>query len=151
MATFTPSGAQAQTLSTIKAGMYPCEIVGAVAKVSKDGRFEQHSLRVRVFDETSDDWEDFWELLTFSTKAQWKLEEVMQSLGMGFTIGVSMDVEDGDWLGRTGRVVLKEDNQGPLKRLRIGRWVARDGEPAGPARVERGGASGDADFDGIPF
>ena len=107
MAIFTPAGGQAAALSSIKAGAYPCEIVGAVEKVSKDGQFSQHSLRARVFDEANDDWEDFWELLTFSPKAQWKLEEVMQALGIGFSVGVAVQVEAGDWLGKTGRLVLK--------------------------------------------
>ena len=90
MAIFIPSGEQTPGLSSIKAGTYPCEIVGAVEKVSKDGRFAQHSLRARVFDEQNDDWEDFWELLTFSPKAQWRLEEIMQALGIGFTVGVAV-------------------------------------------------------------
>ena len=151
MATFTPSGAQAQTLSTIKAGVYPCEIVGAVAKISKDGHFEQHSLRVRVFDEAHDNWEDFWELLTFSTKAQWKLEEVMTALGMRFTIGVSVDVEAGDWMGRTGQLVLKEEKQDGKNRLRISRWVAHEGAPLETSRAGREGNTVSASSDSLPF
>lgn len=148
MATFTPSGAQAQSISTIKAGVYPCEIVGAVAKISKDGHFEQHSLRVRVFDELHDNWEDFWELLTFSAKAQWKLEEVMKALGMRFTIGVSVDVEAGDWMGRTGQIVLKEEKQDGKDRLRIGRWMAHEGAPF---QTGLEGRTVSASSDGLPF
>ena len=88
MGTFTPSGQQGTIHSSIKAGVYPCEVVGAKAKISKDGNFEQHSLRVRVYDEKNDDWEDFWDLLTFSERAQWKLEEAMLSLGIGFQVGL---------------------------------------------------------------
>ena len=151
MAIFTPSGGQTAALSGIKAGTYPCEIVGAVEKVSKDGRFAQHSLRARVFDEANDDWADFWELLTFSPKAQWKLEEVMQALGIGFTVGVAVSVEASDWIGKTGRLVLKEETEQGQKRLRIGRWLPREGAPMEKARLAGNGAEASMDSDGIPF
>jgi hypothetical protein len=151
MAIFTPVGGQAAALSSIKAGAYPCEIVGAVEKVSKDGQFSQHSLRARVFDEANDDWEDFWELLTFSPKAQWKLEEVMQALGIGFSVGVAVQVEAGDWLGKTGRLVLKEEIEQGQKRLRIGRWLPREGAPVEKARLAGHGAEGGVDADRLPF
>ncbi len=151
MATFIPAGAQSPALSSIKAGMYPCEIVGAVAKISKDGRFEQHSLRVRVFDEKNDDWEDFWELLTFSSKAQWKLEEVMTSLGMGFTIGQLMEIEAGDWMGRTGKLLLKEDKEPGQNRLRIGRWIAREDTTVGSVVSRPSTNREDAVDDDLPF
>ncbi len=148
MAIFTPSGGQSAALSSIKAGTYPCEIVGAVEKISKAGQFAQHNLRARVYDEQNDDWEDFWELLTFSPKAQWKLEEVMLALGIGFTIGVPIDVEASDWIGKTGQVVLKEEMEDGRKRLRIGRWLARADAPVEEARLA---AAGNADGDQLPF
>ena len=119
--------------------------------MSKDGQFAQHSLRVRVFDEVNDDWEDFWELLTFSSKAQWKLEEVMQALGIGFVVGVAVQIEAGDWLGKTGRLVLKEEMEQGQKRLRIGRWLPREGVPVETARVAGKGARENLDADRISF
>lgn len=119
--------------------------------MSKDGQFSQHSLRARVFDEANDDWEDFWELLTFSPKAQWKLEEVMQALGIGFSVGVAVQVEAGDWLGKTGRLVLKEEMEQGQKRLRIGRWLPREGAPVEKARLAEHGAKGGVDPDRLPF
>lgn len=150
MAIFTPSGGQSAALSSIKAGIYPCEIVGAVERISKSGN-TQHNLRARVYDEQNDDWEDFWELLTFSSKAQWKLEEVMQALGIGFTIGVAIDVEASDWVGRTGKLVLKEEMEDGRKRLRIGRWVPRVDATAEPGRLTANGVPSEVDPDQLPF
>lgn len=126
MGTFTPSGQQGTIHSSIKAGVYPCEVVGAKAKISKDGNFEQHSLRVRVYDEKNDDWEDFWDLLTFSERAQWKLEEAMLSLGIGFQVGVTVHVDAEDWIGKTGTVVLKEETEDGQRRLRLNKWLPRE-------------------------
>ena len=154
MATFIPSG-KSTNESSIRAGEYRCEIVGAVEKTSGDGRFVQHRLRVRVSDELSGDWEDFWELLTFSPRAQWKVEEVLEALGIAFTIGIPVEVEPSDWMGRTGRVVLKEEFDGGQKRLRIGRWLARQGAPVETARLADPGhvscAEGDSLLDPEPF
>ncbi len=119
--------------------------------MSKDGQFAQHSLRARVFDEANDDWEDFWELLTFSPKAQWKLEEVMQALGIGFSVGVAVNLEASDWLGKTGRLVLKEEMEQGQKRLRIGRWLPRECAPVEKARLAEHGAVGGVDPDRLPF
>ena len=148
MATFVPSGKSTHE-SSIRAGEYPCEIVSAVEKTSSDGRFVQHRLRVRVIDELSGDWEDFWELLTFSPRAQWKVEEVLEALGIAFTIGIPVDVEPSDWMGRTGRLVLKEEFDGGQKRLRIGRWLARQGTPVDAARMANPGHAAFAEGDSL--
>ena len=136
MGRFTPSGSQTPEHSSIKAGVYPCEVVGAKAKVSKDGAFEQHSLRVRVYDERNDDWEDFWDLLTFSERAQWKLEEAMKSLGIPFQIGVAVSVDAEDWIGKTGTVLLKEESEDGQKRLRLNKWLPREQAASGAAAPE---------------
>jgi hypothetical protein len=154
MATFIPSGKSTHE-SSIRAGEYPCEIVGAVEKTSSDGRFVQHRLRVRVSDDLSGDWEDFWELLTFSPRAQWKVEEVLEALGIGFTIGIPVELEASDWMGKTGRLVLKEDFDGGQKRLRIARWLVRQGAPVANARTRHPGhapsAEGDSLSEPLPF
>ena len=141
MGRFTPSGNQTPEHSSLKAGVYPCEVVGAKAKISKDGAFEQHSLRVRVYDEKNDDWEDFWDLLTFSERAQWKLEEAMKALGIAFQIGVAVSVDAEDWIGKTGTVLLKEDYEDGQKRLRLNKWLPREqiapGTPTPLARTNR--------------
>jgi hypothetical protein len=141
MGRFTPSGNQTPEHSSLKAGVYPCEVVGAKAKISKDGAFEQHSLRVRVYDEKNDDWEDFWDLLSFSERAQLNLEEAMKTLGIAFQIGVAVSVDAEDWIGKTGTVLLKEDYEDGQKRLRLNKWLPREqiatGSPTLLARANR--------------
>ena len=126
MARFTPTGNQTPLQSSLKAGVYPCEVVGAKAKISKHGNFEQHSLRVRVYDEKNDDWEDFWDLLTFSERAQWKLEEAMEALGIAFQVGVPVSIDAEDWIGKTGTVLLKEESEDGQRRLRLNKWLPRE-------------------------
>jgi hypothetical protein len=83
------------------------------------------------------------------------VEEVFEALGIAFTIGIPVDVEPSDWMGRTGRLVLKEEFDGGQKRLRIGRWLARQGAPVYAARKANTAhlscADGDSFLEPLPF
>ncbi len=57
----------------LKPGEYPATVIQVQVKISKCGNYEQHALRVRVEDTANDHWEDFWERLTFSDTAMWKV------------------------------------------------------------------------------
>jgi len=90
----------------LKAGEYPAQIIQVQLKVSKCGTYEQHALRVRVEDAANDHWEDFWERLTFSEGAMWKVEQVLDAVGLNS--GQECDVFPGHWLDRRCRVELAE-------------------------------------------
>jgi hypothetical protein len=79
-----------------------------------------------VYDEKNDDWEDFWDLLTFSERAQWKLEEAMEALGIDFQVGVPVSIDAEDWIGKTGTVLLKEESEDGQRRLRLNKWLPRE-------------------------
>ncbi len=71
-------------------------VIQVQAKTSKCGNFEQHALRARVEDTANDHGEDFWERLTFSDVAMWKVEQAMQ--GVGLDAGAEREILPQDWL-----------------------------------------------------
>ena len=101
----------------MKPGEYPAQIIQVQLKVSKCGNYEQHALRVRVEDVTNDHWEDFWERLTFSDVAMWKVEQAMQAVGLD--AGAECEVLPEHWVEKRCRVQLAE-REG---RLEIKRWL----------------------------
>jgi hypothetical protein len=138
-------------------------------KFSKCGNYEQHALRVRVEDAANDHWEDFWERLTFSDTAMWKVEQAMSAVGLD--AGVERDILPQEWVERRGRVHLTEKDG----KLEIKRWLpvqrgfkapaakvtfnpSPEGRPSGrplvPNALERLQAAGRvpvAAGDGLPF
>lgn len=152
MATYkpAPAGQSNGRVEQLKAGEYPAQIVQVKVKFSKCGQFEQHGLRVRVEDAGADLWEDFWENLTFSDNAMWKVEHVLSAVGL--EVGVECEIAPEDWVERRGRVEI-----GPKDgKMQIKRWIkpARRVAPAKkpPGTYERLKAmavpSGE---DGLPF
>jgi hypothetical protein len=101
----------------LKAGEYPAQIIQVQVKFSKCGNYEQHALRVRVEDAANDHWEDFWERLTFSDTAMWKVEQAMSAVGLD--AGVERDILPEEWVERRGRVQLTEKDG----KLEIKRWL----------------------------
>ena len=101
----------------MKAGEYPAQIIQVQVKFSKCGNYEQHALRVRVEDAANDHWEDFWERLTFSDTAMWKVEQAMSAVGLD--AGVERDILPEEWVERRGRVQLTEKDG----KLEIKRWL----------------------------
>ncbi len=97
-------------------------------KFSKCGNYAQHALQVRAEDAANDHWEDFWERLTFSDTAMWKLEQAMRAVGLD--AGVERGILLEEWLEKRCRVQLLQ-NEG---KLGIKRWIkapvaAEDGLP----------------------
>ena len=101
----------------MKPGEYPAQIIQVQVKFSKCGNYEQHALRVRVEDAANDHWEDFWERLTFSDTAMWKVEQAMSAVGLD--AGVERDILPEEWVERRGRVQLTEKDG----KLEIKRWL----------------------------
>ena len=112
-----PQGRSNGAVERLKAGEYPAQIIQVRVKFSKCGQFEQHSLRVRVEDAANELWEDFWENLTFSEKAMWKVEHVLSAVGV--EVGVEREIRPEEWVEKRCRVVLasRED------RMEIKRWL----------------------------
>ncbi len=101
----------------LKPGEYPATVIQVQVKISKCGNYEQHALRVRVEDTANDHWEDFWERLTFSDVAMWKVEQALQ--GVGLDAGVEREILPEDWLEKRCRVELVEKEG----KLQIKRWI----------------------------
>ena len=123
MANYKPTGEQTGLLSGLKAGEYPAQIVQVTERRSKCGAFEQHALRVRVEDAANEDWEDFWERLTFSDTAMWKVEQVLDAVGLNS--GKEGDVLPEHWLDKRCRVELGERDG----KLQIKRWKRKAAAP----------------------
>jgi hypothetical protein len=102
----------------LKPGEYPATVIQVQVKISKCGNYEQHALRVRVEDTANDHWEDFWERLTFSNTAMWKVEQALQ--GVGLDAGVEREILPEDWLEKRCRVELVEKEG----KLQIKRWLS---------------------------
>lgn len=119
MATYKPApqGQHRASVNPLRPGVYSAQIIQVQVKFSKCGTFERHSLRVRVEDAANDHWEDFWENLTFSEKAMWKVEQALQAVGLD--AGVECEVLPEYWLEKRCRVQLAE-REG---RLEIKRWL----------------------------
>lgn len=118
MATYKPTGdGQRTAAAVLKAGEYPGTIIQVQVKFSKCGNYEQHALRVRVEDTANDHWEDFWERLTFSDTAMWKVEQVLAAVGLDAS--EECDVLPEHWVEKRCRVQLAE-REG---RLEIKRWL----------------------------
>jgi hypothetical protein len=124
MANYKPTGEQTGLLSGLKAGEYPAQIVQVMERRSKCGAFEQHALRVRVEDAANEDWEDFWENLTFSDKAMWKVEQALESVGIDAS--VESEIRPEDWLEKRCSVQLAEKDG----KLQIKAWVKKASLPA---------------------
>jgi hypothetical protein len=135
----------------LKPGEYPAQIIQVKLKVSKCGHFEQHGLRVRVEDAVNDHWEDFWETLTFSETAMWKVEQAMEAVGLN--AGKECEVLPEHWENKQCRVELAEKEG----KLQIKRWIKRAAVKAPmvrkmPDAVTRlRAAPAPMDEDAIPF
>ncbi len=101
----------------MKPGEYPATVIQVQVKISKCGNYEQHALRVRVEDTANDHWEDFWERLTFSDTAMWKVEQALSAVGLD--AGVEREILPEDWLEKRCRVELMEKEG----KLQIKRWL----------------------------
>jgi hypothetical protein len=161
MATYKPTGdGQRTAAAVLKAGEYPGTIIQVQVKFSKCGNYEQHALRVRVEDAANDHWEDFWERLTFSDSAMWKVEQAMSAVGLD--AGVERDILPEEWMEKRCRVQLVEKEG----KLEIKRWIKApvvakpapvsriSARPAVPNALERLQAAGRAPVaagDGLPF
>jgi len=153
MASYKPTGPQGRSngasARTLKAGEYPAQIIQVKLKVSRCGQFDQQALRVRVEDAANDHWEDFWETLTFSDLAMWKVEQVLASVGMDAS--EECEIAPEHWLEKRCRVSLEERDG----RLQIKRWLKRKAAPAGkrpPDALSRLKATPVAvGGDGLPF
>ncbi len=144
----------------LKPGEYPATVIQVQVKISKCGNYEQHALRVRVEDTANDHWEDFWERLTFSDTAMWKVEQALQ--GVGLDAGVEREILPEDWLEKRCRVELVEKEG----KLQIKRWLPAQRSPKAPVaaskpslvrkfpdaleRLQAAGHASAAD-DGLPF
>ena len=120
MATYKPAPqgrSNGSVTGALKPGEYPAQIIQVQVKFSKCGNYEQHALRVRVEDAANDHWEDFWERLTFSDTAMWKVEQAMSAVGLD--AGVERDILPEEWVERRGRVQLTEKDG----KLEIKRWI----------------------------
>lgn len=132
MAQFRPRNEQESArLAGLSPGKYPATIIQVQVKLSKCGNFEQHALRLRVEDAANDHWEDFWERLTFSDKAMWKVEQALEALGLN--IGVERDIQPEDWLEKRCRVELA-DKEG---KLQIKRWLPAKAPVQKPPMVRK--------------
>ena len=80
----------------MKPGEYPGQIIQVQVKFSKCGNYEQHALRVRVEDAANEHWEDFWERLTFSDTAMWKVEQALGAVRLD--AGAEREIQPEDWL-----------------------------------------------------
>ncbi len=150
----------------LKPGEYPATVIQVQVKISKCGNYEQHALRVRVEDAANDHWEDFWERLTFSDVAMWKVEQALQ--GVGLDAGVEPEILPEDWLEKRCWVELVE-KQGELQ---IKRWLtaqrvskppvvakpasvmrlpSRSKMPNALERLQAAGRAAVAAEDGLPF
>jgi hypothetical protein len=101
----------------LRPGEYPARIIQVQVKASRRGNYEQHALRVRVEDAANEHWEDFWERLTFSDRAMWKVEQAMEAVGLN-THG-ECDVLPEDWVEKRCRVELGEKEG----KMEIKRWI----------------------------
>ncbi len=120
MATYKPvpqGRSNGASVNPLRPGEYPAQIIQVQVKFSKCGTHERHSLRVRVEDAANDHWEDFWENLTFSEKAMWKVEQALQAVGLD--AGAECEVLPEHWVEKRCRVQLAE-REG---RLEIKRWL----------------------------
>jgi hypothetical protein len=115
----------------LKPGEYPGQIIQVQVKFSKCGNYEQHALRVRVEDAANDHWEDFWERLTFSDSAMWKVEQALGALGLD--AGVEREIQPEDWLEKRCRVELA-DKEG---KLQIKRWLPAKAPAQKPPMVRK--------------
>ena len=145
----------------MRPGEYPATVIQVQVKISKCGNYEQHALRARVEDTANDHWEDFWERLTFSDVAMWKVEQALQ--GVGLDAGVERDILPEEWVEKRCRVELVEKEG----KLQIKRWIkptakvtfnpsaagrppARVAVPNALERLQAAGRAAAAD-DGLPF
>ena len=138
----------------MKPGEYPAQIIQVQVKFSKCGNYEQHSLRVRVEDAANDHWEDFWERLTFSDTAMWKVEQALSAVGLD--AGVERDILPEEWVEKRCRVELVEKEG----KLQIKRWLPPKAAvvkaplvrkiPDALNRLQAAGRAAAAD-DGLPF
>ncbi len=101
----------------MKPGEYPAQIIQVQVKFSKCGNYEQHALRVLVQDTANDHWEDFWERLTFSDTAMWKVEQAMSAVGLD--AGVERNILPEEWVEKRCGVELVEKEG----KLQIKRWL----------------------------
>ena len=163
MATYKPAPqgrSNGSVTGALKPGEYPAQIIQVQVKFSKCGNYEQHALRVRVEDAANDHWEDFWERLTFSDTAMWKVEQAMSAVGLD--AGVERDILPEDWVEKRCRVELVEKEG----KLQIKRWIKApvvakpapvsriSARPVVPNALERLQAAGRAPVaagDGLPF
>ena len=140
----------------MKPGEYPAQIIQVQVKFSKCGNYEQHALRVRVEDAANDHWEDFWERLTFSDTAMWKVEQAMSAVGLD--AGVERDILPEEWVERRGCVQLTEKDG----KLEIKRWLPAKAAAAVKAplvrkfpdalnRLQAAGRAPVVAEDGLPF
>ncbi len=146
----------------LRPGEYPATVIQVQVKISKCGNYEQHALRVRVEDTANDHWEDFWERLTFSDVAMWKVEQALQ--GVGLDAGVERDILPEEWVEKRCRVELVE-KEGKLQIKRwikpaakvtfnpsaVGRPPARVAVPNALERLHAAGRAPVAAEDGLPF
>jgi hypothetical protein len=153
----------------LKPGEYPAQIIQVQVKFSKCGNYEQHALRVRVEDAANDHWEDFWERLTFSDTAMWKVEQALSAVGLD--AGVERDILPEEWVEKRCRVELVE-KEGKLQIKRcipaqrgfnvpaakltfnpsaVGRPPARVAVPNALERLHAAGRAPVAAGDGLPF
>ena len=167
MATYKPAPqgrSNGAATGALKPGEYPAQIIQVQVKFSKCGNYEQHALRVRVEDAANDHWEDFWERLTFSDTAMWKVEQALSAVGLD--AGVERDILPEEWVEKRCRVELVEKEG----KLQIKRWVpakaaaarvtfnpsaagrppARVAVPNALERLQAAGRAAAAD-DGLPF
>ena len=92
----------------VEPGEYAVEIFHGELKLSQAGN-EMIKLKCRVALPDGGEGPEVHEHLTFTAKAAWKVDQVREACGFAVVPGEEVDVQPEQFVGKTARVVLGEE------------------------------------------
>jgi hypothetical protein len=124
---YTPRSAPGEG-SVLPDGEYSFEVTNAEEKTSDSSGNEMIELTLKI-----ENGPTVYDYLTWTEKSDWKLNDFRASIGENVIVGVPVDVNPDNWIGRRGRCVLYTDTYQGKKKNKVAEYkVVISGPGANP-------------------
>ena len=159
MPTYKSSELKQAGLYFVEPGVYKMEVANATDKTSQNGN-AMIKLVCKILMPDGSAGPEVWDHLVFTSKAAWKIDQFLASIGRATIPGEDVDVDAIDLIGATGVALLGEEpgQTNPDHKFNtIERWIfgdEREGFLDGkskPVEKKQPIATADEDGDEIPF
>jgi hypothetical protein len=135
----------------VEPGIYKVEIKNAVEKTSQNGN-AMIKLICKVLLKDNVEGPEVWDHLVFTSKASWKIDQFLASIGKAVVPGEEVTIEADDLAGTVGVAEIGEEagtNNPDQKFNNIARWVF--GDELNAWKTGKSAAKKPEDADEIPF